>query len=195
MRAGTSAGLAPNVESRVGAIVGVLASWLALAGGLMLVATGVMTIASVVGRALARVVTQPFFGIPLGPVPGDYELVGNGCAIAVFAFLPYCQLHRGHITVDLFFATAGPRAIALTSLVGNILLTAAAALIAWRLQAGMVDRYTYGETSYILQFPAWWGYAGALVGAWAFSVVSLYTVWRSYNEWRQDGATISAEVA
>jgi len=195
MRAGATAGIAPLAEQRIGAVIGMVAGWLAYVGGLVLVATAAMTIASIVGRALARVVSVPVLGVSLGPVRGDYELVAAGCAIAVFAFLPYCQFHRGNITVDMFFAKARPRTIAFTSLIGNVLLTAAAALIAWRLQAGMIDRYTYGETSYILQFPMWWGFAGALVGAWAFAVVGLYTAWRSYNEWQGEGETLTSEIS
>jgi hypothetical protein len=35
------------------------------------------------------------------PVRGDYELVELGCVIAVCAFLPWCQLKRGHVAVDI----------------------------------------------------------------------------------------------
>ena len=71
-----------------------LARMLALLGGLVLVALTIITCISIAGRALIS------FG--LGPVPGDFELVEAGVAFAIFAFLPWCQLNRGHATVDLF---------------------------------------------------------------------------------------------
>ena len=169
-------GLAPDLQARVGGWVGAYAAWLGIAGGFILILITLLTVVSVVGRSL--------FG---APVDGDFELVSAGCAIAVFAFLPWCQFRRGNVTVDVFFMRANPRTIALTSLVGNILMTAAAAFIAWRLQAGMMDKVAYLETTFILRLPVWWGYAGSLVGAWSFAVVSLYTVWRSFNEWMNRG--------
>jgi hypothetical protein len=48
-------------------IVHALAKWLAIAGGVVLVAITVMTSFSIIGRALSWV--------GLGPVPGDFELV------------------------------------------------------------------------------------------------------------------------
>ena len=71
-------------------------------------------------------------------------------------------------------------------------MTAAAALIAWRLQAGMVDKAAYLETTFILRLPVWWGYAGSLVGAWSFALVGLYTAWRSLNEWMGRGEHLFA---
>jgi TRAP-type C4-dicarboxylate transport system permease small subunit len=181
-------GLAPEAEARVGAIVGALSMWLALVGGIVFIALTVMTVVSIAGRALS-----PLAPAWLGPVRGDYELVVAGSAVAVFFFLPWCQFRRGHITVDIFFARASPRTVALLSLVGNVLMTAAAALIAWRLGAGMNDKFRYFETTFILQMPVWWGYAASLIGAWAFAAVSLYTGWRSYNEWRGAGEVLFTE--
>jgi TRAP-type C4-dicarboxylate transport system permease small subunit len=169
-------GLAPRLEAQVGRVVGALAAWLGIFGGLILILVTVLTVVSVTGRTLIG-----------QPVDGDYELVSAGCAIAVFAFLPWCQYRRGHVTVDVFFMRASPRTIAFTSLVGNVVMTAAAAFVAWRLQAGMMDKVAYLETTFILRLPVWWGYAGSLVGAWSFAIVSLYTVWRSFNEWMNRG--------
>jgi TRAP-type C4-dicarboxylate transport system permease small subunit len=174
-------GLEPHLEVRLGAWVGAYAAWLGILGGFLLIVITLLTVVSVVGRSLLG-----------APVEGDFELVSAGCAIAVFAFLPWCQYRRGHVTVDVFFMRASPRTIALTSLVGNILMTAAAALIAWRLQAGMMDKAAYLETSFILRLPVWWGYAGSLVGAWSFALVSLYTVWRSFTEWMGRGEHLFA---
>jgi TRAP-type C4-dicarboxylate transport system permease small subunit len=167
-------GVAPRLERRVGRAVEVFAKALAGAGGLMLLALTVLTVVSILGRAMS--------GLGLGPVPGDFELVENGVAFAVFAFLPWCQFRRGHVTVDIFVQRAGPRGLAAFALAGNVLMTLAALLIAWRLALGLSDRLRYGDTTFILQMPVWWAYAAALVGAFAFALVCAYTAWRSLNE-------------
>jgi len=64
-------------------------------GSLVLVGIALMSVASIVGRALS--------GFGLGPVPGDFELVEAGTALAVFCFLPWCHLKGGHAVVDLLW--------------------------------------------------------------------------------------------
>lgn len=174
-------GLAPALEAGVGRFVHAATGALALAGGLMLLALVVMTVVSITGRALVGVFD--FFPFDrFGPVPGDFELVEAGCAVAVCTFLPWCQLNRGHVTVDVFLTPLSGRVKASLTLIGNILMTGAAILIAWRMQLGLADKLSYNETTMILQMPAWYGYAGAVVGLWVFAATSAYTVWRSINE-------------
>ncbi len=151
-----------------------------MAGGGVLIAVLAVTVISIVGRGLI------FAG--LGPIPGDFELVEAGTAFAVLTFLPICQFHRGHVTVDLFLTRAGPRANATIDVVANLLMTGAAGILTWRMILGMLDKRSYGETTFILQFPVWWSYAAALAGAAVFTVVCAYTVWRSLKEARQSGA-------
>ncbi|MCF1505757.1 TRAP transporter small permease [Afifella sp. H1R] len=169
-----SGGIFPEAEARVGRLVGGLCAALAILGGLVLVVLTVMTVLSIAGRALVP--------LGLGPVPGDFELVEAGVAFAVFSFLPWCQFRRGHVTVDLLAERFGPRGMAACALASNLVMTAIAGLLAWRLGLGMQDKRLYPETSFILQFPIWWPYAASLAGAWMFAVASAYTVWRALNE-------------
>lgn len=156
---------------------------LALAGGAALLAITALTVISVTGRGL--------IAVGLGPVPGDYELVEMAAAFAIFSFLPWCQLQRGHVTVDLFMAPLGRRANLTADLIGNGLLTAAAGVIFWRLWLGLLDRQTFGETSFILGIPIWIGYLFAALGAALFVVVSGYTVLRSLRELSETAAQAS----
>lgn len=178
-------GLAPELERAVGVYVEKLTRWLAILGGLVLTALVLLTVTSITGRAL--------ISVGLGPVPGDFELVEISTAFAVFSFLPWCQYRRGHVTVDIFISWMSDRKQAFLSLVGNLLLTIVSALIFWRLYLGTVDKQSYNETTFILQFPLWWGYAASLLGAGIFVVVSAYTVWRSFNETLGNGEQISVE--
>lgn len=159
---------------RIDRIVERLSAALALAGGAVLVGLTVLTVVSIAGRTINR------FGF--GPVPGDFEMIEVGAAFAIFAFLPWCQYRRGHVTVDLFLARFGVRTNFVVDVVANLLMTAAAIIIFWRLTLGMLDKLSYGETSFILQFPVWWGYAASMVGAIVFVFVCAFTVWRSLRE-------------
>jgi hypothetical protein len=66
-------------------------------------------------------------------------------------------------------------------------MTVVAALLAWRLYLGTLEKQLYLETTFILQMPVWWGYALALIGAVLFVLVAAYTVWRSLNRVLQGG--------
>ena len=145
-----------------------LARALAIAGGMVLVALTVLVVVSITGRALLTL------GFGVGPVPGDFELVEAGTGFAVFAFMPWCQLKRGHATVDLFTNMLSAGANRVIDLVTEILMTLVLGLIAWRLYAGTVDKFSYGETTFILQYPVWWPLAASLVAAVIAVVVSFY---------------------
>ena len=149
-----------------------LARLTAYLGGLVLLAIVIMTCLSISGRAIGD-------RLGLGPIPGDFELVEIGIGFAIFAFLPWCQIKRGHATVDLLQPRFGRRANAVIDLIADLLMFAAAVLIGWRLWQGMLDKKGYGETTFILQFPVWIAYAAALAGAAVFVAVSLYCIYRS----------------
>jgi TRAP-type C4-dicarboxylate transport system permease small subunit len=133
---------------RLPTLIGGLARWLAIAGGLVLVAITVMTCVSIIGRAL--------MGLGLGPVPGDYEIAEAAVGFVVFSFLPWCQLNRGHATVDLFTNFLPASANRVIDLVSEILMGIAIVVIAWRLWFGLIDKINYGETTFILEMPVWW---------------------------------------
>ena len=145
-----------------------IARWLAILGGLVLIVLTVVTCISIVGRTFSR------FG--LGPVPGDYEIVEAGIGFAVFAFLPWGQLNRGHATVDLFTSFLSARANRVIDLVSELLMLAAIGLITWRLAIGLQDKIGNGEISFILEMPLWWSYAACLAAATVSVGVAVYMV-------------------
>jgi len=176
-------------------IVAWLARALAMLGGAVLVAITALTVASIIGRAVVtiayshtpgylsfldfahgwlRAAAKMLADHGIGPVPGDYEMVQDGAGFAIFAFLPWCQLNRGHATVDVFTSFLPDRVNRWIDLVSELLMTAVIVLIAWRLGIGAMDKMRYGETTFILQYPVWWGYAFAMVGAVVAVIVSFY---------------------
>jgi TRAP-type C4-dicarboxylate transport system permease small subunit len=148
-----------------------IARGMAFVGGTVLIALIAMTCLSIAGRAL----------VPFGfaPIKGDFELIEIGVGFAIFAFLPWCQLQRGHAAVDLFkpvFSAVLNRSIDLLVDMG---MFAAASILAWRLWLGMLDKHSYGETTFILQFPIWTAYAAGCLGAISFVIVAAFCIFRS----------------
>jgi TRAP-type C4-dicarboxylate transport system permease small subunit len=156
------------------AIFGWLARGLAIAGGLVLIVLTILTVASIVGRSL--------IWAGLSPVPGDVELVEAGVAFAIFSFLPWCQLTRGHATVDIFTNFLPARANRIIDLITEILMTVFITVVAWRLWYGMHDKIRYRETTFILQFPVWWAYAACMVAAAIGVAVSFYLLYARIRE-------------
>ena len=134
-----------RVAGPAGLVTRLITGW-ALLGGAVLLAVVLMHTWSVVG-------TQ--FGMPF---PGDFELTEIGVAVAAFAFLPYCQLTGANVSADIFTARAGPRTVALLSLIGAVIALAFALLLLWRMYAGMLDQKNYGYETAVLQIPNWIGW-------------------------------------
>lgn len=130
---------------------------LAWFGGLVLSGIALMSVASIAGRA--------FSGMGLGPVPGDFELVEAGTALAVFCFMPWAHLKRGHATVDLFWGAYPPWMKRLLTILADGLMLVIWVLLIWRMGVALEDYRANEEVSFILQMPVWWGYAAAIVPA------------------------------
>ncbi|MFT6676470.1 MAG: TRAP-type C4-dicarboxylate transport system permease small subunit [Sulfitobacter sp.] len=150
-----------------------LAVLMACLGGALLLAVVALTVTSIAGRALLPL------DIGIGPIRGIYDLTEVAMAGAVFAFLPWCQLQRGHATVDLFKPAFPPMLNLVLNLLMDLGMFIAAALIAWRLFLGLQDKIKYGETTLIMQLPVWQGYVLSLIGAVGFALVAAFCVLRA----------------
>jgi TRAP-type C4-dicarboxylate transport system permease small subunit len=119
----------------------------ALAGGALVMLVAVVTVISVLARWIAA-----------SPVPGDVELVQLGIAVALALFLPYCQLHGGHLIVDIFTARADIRVHRRLEAVAHYAAAAVLALLATRATVAVADLRAAGETSMVLGVPLWVAY-------------------------------------
>jgi TRAP-type C4-dicarboxylate transport system permease small subunit len=144
-----------------------LARALAILGGMVLGVIIILTVVSITGRAL--------IWAGLGPIPGDFEIVEALTGFAVFCFLPFCQLMRGHAILDIFTNLMGPTVVRYIDAFAEIVATIVLALIAWRLTYGFFDKFRNGETSFIVQFPTWWAYASCLLPAYVSVITGLLT--------------------
>lgn len=184
-------------------LITTLAKSLAILGGVVLVALVALTCASVVGRIINTMghsaVSKEQLGAfgellrSFGPINGDYELVESGIAFAIFLFLPWCQLKRGHATVDIFTANLPRIANRFLQLLWEVVFMAVIWLITWRLFVGMSDKMRYAETTFLLQMPIWWAYAVCAVAALLASVVALYSVVLHVRDMRVSGTTAESE--
>lgn len=136
---------------------------LAWFGAVVLSAIALLSVASIAGRALS--------GLGLGPVPGDFELVEAGTALAVFCFLPWCHLKRGHAVVDMLWNSYPPALQRLLVVLTDALMLGVWLLLVWRMALAMGEYRHNAEVTFILQMPVWWGYAASLVPALAGCVV------------------------
>jgi TRAP-type C4-dicarboxylate transport system permease small subunit len=131
-------------------------------GGAIVSALGIMSAVSIVGRsAMSR------------PVTGDFELVEIGIAVAGSLFLPYCQFTSGHIVVDFFTQRASPRTIRILDQFGAFLMAVTLLVVGWRTAVAAIDIARSGETSMLLGFPTWIGYAATVPGVIFAGIIAL----------------------
>ena len=137
--------------------------WALLGGGLLL--------ALVVATSVS-VLLDLLFNTPL---PGDFELVQLGSAVAVFAFLPYCQMTRGHVAVDIFTLHASRPFQRGVEIISLFLMFVLGLLLVWRMWLGGWDYYdpTFAESTPILGFAIWQVFPPILISLLLMTLVSL----------------------
>lgn len=124
-----------------------LAKLCAILAGALMVTITLIVCGAVFSRSL--------FGKPL---LGDFELVELTMAVAVAAFLPYCQIRRGHIIVDFFTQSASQGLRDLLDRIGLVTIGVLLALIAWRTFLGGLSSQKSQTVTMLLQFPEWTAY-------------------------------------
>jgi TRAP-type C4-dicarboxylate transport system permease small subunit len=137
---------------------------LALLGGCLLLAVGALVTVSVVSRWLTS-----------QPIPGDYDLVQMALAVAAFAFLPICHLHRINIMVDTFTLRAPMRVQRAMDAFWSLVYAAVAALIAWGMAVGARETVANGTTTMMLGVPIGWAMALTVPLAFWLVVVALWS--------------------
>ena len=155
---------AKQVQTGPSGLVSRIVTGWAVLGGVLLLVLVLMNSYSIIGNQ---------FGYPF---PGDFEMTEIGVAIAAFTFLPYCQMTDSNVTADIFTARAGPRWIALFSLVSSVVAFGFSLLLLWRMYAGMIDQKTYDYSTAILGFPVWLAFLPILISLALLAVAALVTL-------------------
>ncbi len=153
----------------VGRVLTRLTRTFVIIGGACLTAAGILTVASVIGRY--------FFNVP---IPGDFELVEMACAVAVFTFLPYCQLKKGNVLVDFFTHNSSPRTKGILDSISAVFYSLIIILITWRLAVGGIDFLHTNEETVILQIPRAYVFIFIMPCMALLVCVTIYTIWQHY---------------
>ena len=186
-------GIAVSAEAKVERVAIRASQMFAYFGGIILILLAAMTVISTIGRAFVGL------QIGLGPIPGDFELVEAGTAVAVFCFMSWCHLNKGHVTVDILAGYLPQRVNLTLAFIGNVLVLLVAFIVAWRLWMGFGEQVTWfdqsvrdvlgfgykpftNNTTYVLGMPLWYSYLLSFVGAALFTIISTYTCWQALND-------------
>jgi TRAP-type C4-dicarboxylate transport system permease small subunit len=148
----------------------VAARLFALCGGAVLTALTLLSLYSILMRNLAG-----------SPIMGDWELVQMGCAVAIAACFPMCQMRGAHIIVDFFTQRASRATNRRLDGLGALVLAAMMALLGWRTGAGAIDAYASGETSMLMELPTWIGYASMVPSFALASLAAIYVASRHFR--------------
>ena len=141
----------------------------ALVGGFILIMIVCINVFSIIG------------GIFLIPLQGDFELTQMGIAVAVFCFLPYCQLYKHNISAEIFTSRANIKTQLLLSIVASFVAFLFSILLVWRMYEGMSDQRAYSYTSTILQFPIWIAFLPIIFSLCLLAIASLITLKQDFN--------------
>ena len=141
----------------------------ALVGGFILIIIVCINVFSIIG------------GIFLIPLQGDFELTQMGIAVAVFCFLPYCQLYKHNISAEIFTSRANIKTQLLLSIVASFVAFLFSILLVWRMYEGMSDQRVYNYTSTILQFPIWITFLPIIFSLCLLAIASLITLKQDFN--------------
>ena len=136
----------------------------AITGGLLFCVLAGITVTSILGRALLSM-----------PVPGDFEIVAMGTAVAAFLCLPYCQLNGGQVRIDLFMGRVSPRTTGMLDAIVALLCATIAGAFAWRMVLGLGDALRDDDVTIILGLPLWWAYPFAICSFALLAVCCIYT--------------------
>ncbi|MGI9400368.1 MAG: TRAP transporter small permease [Rhizobiaceae bacterium] len=158
-------------EDHFGRILLTLAKLFAIFGGIVLLVIVAVNFLSILGRF--------FFSSPL---VGDFELVKTGCAVAISAFLPICQLMRGNVIVDFVTAGLSERTRQIMDGISGALFAMVAIFFTWRMFYGIQDMYKYSEETMLLQIPVWIPFIPVIA---SFLLLSLCCIYTSFTDFRQ----------
>ena len=122
--------------------IGSVNTWLAKAGGYVLLCMMVLTISDVIGRY--------FFN---SPVTGAYEITEVMMVTIVFLFIGYTQAQKGHISID-FVIRLLPQKMRMTiDIVTHLVSLFIMLLIAWMNILRCLELMRINEVTPILHFP------------------------------------------
>jgi len=149
----------------VGRVLYPICYGLSIVGGLVVSAMAVIITLSVIGRSTFNT-----------PIYGDFEIITVSTGVAVFLFLPLCQLMRENVVVDFFMANASVRLKSACDAAASLTYGVIVALMSWRTAIGGVGVYQNHEETILLSWPLWSTFPLAVVCLLVLLCVCIYTL-------------------
>jgi len=140
------------VLAQIAALIASLSRWWAMTGGVLILILSVM--------AAASAASNLFFGRPFS---ADHELVKHVTAIAIFMFLPYCQISGANITLDFFTDGLSERAKQAMSAFSSLFALAFAVLLFVQMLQGFQSYIRFQEVTPVLRLPLWTAFPPILI--------------------------------
>jgi TRAP-type C4-dicarboxylate transport system permease small subunit len=165
----------PASRSRLFSALAVIIRWWAMLGGLITLALSIMTALSAISNVLFD-----------APFAADYELVKHFIAIAIFMFLPYCQLTGSNVTVDIFTEGMGDRGKAAMAAFSSLFALAFALLLLVQMYGGLLSYMRYRETTPVLGLPLWTAFPFILVSLALLALAAIITLSEGWKGFRTD---------
>jgi TRAP-type C4-dicarboxylate transport system permease small subunit len=163
----------PGTRTAIGAALVTLVRWWALLGGVLILALAAMTAVSAVLNMLTG-----------RPLAYDYELVKHAVAIAIFMFLPYCQVTGSNVTVDIFTEGMGARSKSAMAALSSVFAIAFSVLLLVQMAKGLGSYLRYKEVTPVLKLPLWTAFPPILVSLVLLLLAALLTLAASWRGWR-----------
>ncbi len=116
-----------------------LSTWMAGAGGVVLVSLMLITVFDVLLRSIGQ------------PITGTYDVVALGGALVIGLSVPYVTIKKGHIVVDMLFQSLSKEGQKLFSICTRLISLGVCFMICWHLIRLGLDYYRTHEGSQTLQ--------------------------------------------
>lgn len=125
----------------------------ALAGGALLILVVILTAINAAGftaNFIARI-----WGSGVSGLPGYEDAVTMLVGVAGLAIFPYCQLRRGHASVDIFMQKASKSLNRLVDIISNVLMVCIALGLGYYLVLGTLEARSDNVETAVLALPVW----------------------------------------
>ncbi|MCF8466856.1 MAG: TRAP transporter small permease [Sneathiella sp.] len=147
----------------------IVSGWALIAGLLTLL---IVLITAINTAAFAADKIFRLFGENVAGLAGYEDFVRLIISAIALMFLPYCQLQKGHVAVDLFAERLSGRAQILLERLSLLLTIAVALFLAYWMILGMISAYEDFASSPILGWPNWPFYIPGILSLILWALVS-----------------------
>lgn len=148
----------------------IVGGW-AFLGGVLVISIVLVTAVNV-GAFLLDSLLKPL-GIYVPGLPGYEDYVRLAVSAAALSFFPYCQLRRGHVSVELFVQHFPPMLQSGLDRLWLLLTTIVAIFLGYWMILGMEETRSDNSLTSVLGWPEWPWYIPGIVSMGLWAAVSL----------------------